>query len=253
VEYNPDPEFHMRKDSESKTPAKKKAAALRAQSAAAAATPVDVSAPPTPAKNVDVDAASRRSPSPMRDEDDRAISPVSTASSASEPPLAQKVKLNGVTHNKPGTPKVSAKGSGKPNTPREKADAPSVKDDKKLVTPKVKAENGREGSPPASANAPNSSSDASMANVVPQQVPSWLTGALQGMRGKYPDDRFEAILRRTTGNPPDWRIRCLDCPGKLYTPGPGESLSNYEVHLRNRQHRQRVNERLNVTSPPKNS
>lgn len=50
---------------------------------------------------------------------------------------------------------------------------------------------------------------------VPQQVPSWLTGALQSMRARYPDDRFEAILRRTTGNPPDWRIRCLDCPGKV--------------------------------------
>jgi len=48
-----------------------------------------------------------------------------------------------------------------------------------------------------------------------QQVPSWLTSALQDMRTKYPDDRFEAILRRTSGNPPDWRIRCLDCPGKV--------------------------------------
>ncbi len=31
---------------------------------------------------------------------------------------------------------------------------------------------------------------------------------------------------------------------QLYTPGPGETLSNYDVHLKNRQHRQRVNERL---------
>lgn len=259
VEYNPDPEYHMRKD-DSRTPAKKKAAALRAQSAAAAATPVDVSAPPTPAKNGDIESLSRRSPSPMKDDDDRAISPVSTASSASEPPLAQKVKLNGAAHAKSGTPRSSAgaketKGSVKPLTPREKADTPLVKEEKKSTTPNVKSENGGgpEGSPASSVHAPNSTSEVAppAATVVPQQVPTWLTGALHSMRTRYPEDRFEAILRRTTGNPPDWRIRCLDCPGKLYTPGPGESLSNYEVHLRNRQHRQRVNERVNP--PPKSS
>lgn len=160
----------MRKDSDTKTPAKKKAAALRAQSTAATATPVDVSAPPTPAKNGDVDAPSRRTPSPIRDEDDRAISPVSTASSASEPPLAQKIKLNGATHTKPGTPKVSAKGSMRPITPREKADLLSAKEDRKPSTPKVKAENGQEGSPPNSTRAANPTSEAaSTTNAVSER------------------------------------------------------------------------------------
>lgn len=156
----------MRKD-DSRTPAKKKAAAaLRAQSAAAAATPIDVSAPPTPAKNGDIETMSRRSPSPMKDEDDlRAISPVSTASSASEPPLAQKVKLNGAAH-KSGTPRSSGaketKGSVKPVTPRERVDTPVVKEEKKSMTPKVKSENGGggpEGSPASSVHAPNSTSE----------------------------------------------------------------------------------------------
>lgn len=40
------------------------------------------------------------------------------------------------------------------------------------------------------------------------------------------------------------RIRCLDCPGKLYTPGPGMTVENFEVHLRNRQHKERVEARL---------
>lgn len=40
------------------------------------------------------------------------------------------------------------------------------------------------------------------------------------------------------------RIRCLDCPGKLYTPGPGTTVENFEVHLRNRQHKERVEERV---------
>lgn len=40
------------------------------------------------------------------------------------------------------------------------------------------------------------------------------------------------------------RIRCLDCPGKLYTPGPATTVDNFEVHLRNRQHKERVEERV---------
>lgn len=39
------------------------------------------------------------------------------------------------------------------------------------------------------------------------------------------------------------RIRCLDCPGKLYTPGPATSVENFEVHLKNRVHKERVEER----------
>lgn len=43
------------------------------------------------------------------------------------------------------------------------------------------------------------------------------------------------------------RIRCHDCPGKLYTPGPAMTVDNFEVHLRNRQHKERVDERLAKT------
>jgi SWI/SNF-related matrix-associated actin-dependent regulator of chromatin subfamily B protein 1 len=40
------------------------------------------------------------------------------------------------------------------------------------------------------------------------------------------------------------RIRCLDCPGKLYTPGPGMTVENFEVHLKNKQHREKVEVRV---------
>lgn len=40
------------------------------------------------------------------------------------------------------------------------------------------------------------------------------------------------------------RIKCLDCPGKLYTPGPGEGVENFEVHLKNRKHRDEVEARV---------
>lgn len=40
------------------------------------------------------------------------------------------------------------------------------------------------------------------------------------------------------------RIRCHDCPGKLYTPGPDGTVENFKLHLNNRGHRMRVDERL---------
>lgn len=39
------------------------------------------------------------------------------------------------------------------------------------------------------------------------------------------------------------RIRCIDCPGKLYNAGPGHSVDNFQMHLNNRQHRQNVEKR----------
>ncbi|KAJ7938865.1 hypothetical protein B0H13DRAFT_1587353 [Mycena leptocephala] len=66
------------------------------------------------------------------------------------------------------------------------------------------------------------------------------------MQGKWINDRFELILRNGTNcaSSSEWRITCLDCPGKVYIFGPGETLSNFELHLRNSLHRQRVNDRM---------
>ncbi|RKO85989.1 hypothetical protein BDK51DRAFT_3424, partial [Blyttiomyces helicus] len=57
----------------------------------------------------------------------------------------------------------------------------------------------------------------------------------------YPDDAFEVVAKGKSG---DLRVKCSDCPGKLYQPGPGESLNNFEVHLKNRGHRANVNARI---------
>ena len=57
-------------------------------------------------------------------------------------------------------------------------------------------------------------------------------------------------LRPDAPPPPDTkfcyypRIKCKDCPGKLYTPGPGMGVENFEVHLKNRHHRERVQRRV---------
>jgi hypothetical protein len=40
------------------------------------------------------------------------------------------------------------------------------------------------------------------------------------------------------------RIRCHDCPGKLYTIGPETTVGNFEVHLKNQRHRERVDGRV---------
>lgn len=39
------------------------------------------------------------------------------------------------------------------------------------------------------------------------------------------------------------RIRCMDCPGKLYNAGPEHSVSNFELHLKNRVHTTNVAKR----------
>jgi SWI/SNF-related matrix-associated actin-dependent regulator of chromatin subfamily B member 1 len=40
------------------------------------------------------------------------------------------------------------------------------------------------------------------------------------------------------------RIRCLDCPGKLYVTGPGMTVESFEAHLKNKKHREMVEARL---------
>ncbi|KAL4916588.1 hypothetical protein BDW62DRAFT_202574 [Aspergillus aurantiobrunneus] len=94
--------------------------------------------------------------------------------------------------------------------------------------------------------------------------PSWLVAGLARLNQANPNDSFEAVMRYTAvdtetmqpvanaNSQPSQklkflylpRIRCHDCPGKLYTPGPGTTVDNFEVHLRNRQHKERVEERI---------
>ncbi|KAL8723042.1 MAG: hypothetical protein Q9225_000584 [Loekoesia sp. 1 TL-2023] len=94
--------------------------------------------------------------------------------------------------------------------------------------------------------------------------PQWLIQALQRLQQSYPDDQFEGTMRytavSTTTDQPVFlnidepqkdvkymyypRIRCLDCPGKMYTPGPEMGVNNFEVHLKNRLHREKVEERV---------
>ncbi|KAM6491559.1 hypothetical protein JOM56_012951 [Amanita muscaria] len=133
----------------------------------------------------DLTASRAQSPLPsMPADDDRAISPVSTAPSSSEPLLSQKVDGTG-SHAKiaaPVTAIPTAQGS-----PSLKAAHPT-------------------GTPPSS----------------PTKPPQWLTNTLQAMRAKYPNDRFELTTKKSTSTAPSknvgnprWRLKCLDCPRKV--------------------------------------
>jgi len=148
--------------------------------------------------------------------DDRPLSPVSTASSISEPPLAEQVKINGGSSGYNSNPSTPAK------TVREIGE---------------RSENGIE-SPSETISTPRSS------GATPSTAPEWLKRATEHLRAKYPGDEFDVVLRKIKRDrPPDWRIRCHDCPMMVYTTGPGSTLSNFEVHLRNRRHREKVMER----------
>ena len=102
--------------------------------------------------------------------------------------------------------------------------------------------------------------------------PAWLVAALDRFKHEevYANDLFEAFMRSSavdmnTGSqvpvpqagapvPPNVRffflprIKCLDCPGKLYTPGPDTTASNFEVHLKNKQHKEKVEARLRAAA-----
>jgi len=90
-------------------------------------------------------------------------------------------------------------------------------------------------------------------------------GLLDLQTQHHPNDSFEGLMRHSAvniqtdapcpapaaGQPTDhikWmylpRIRCHDCPGKLYTPGPGTTVEGFEVHLKNKQHREKVAARV---------
>lgn len=182
VEYNSTAEFHLNKIREAelaRTMARRKggAAALRAQNISASTPGADEAEPPSsppPPESVPETPARQVLP-----EIKRAVSPASSTSSDSEPPLAQRItRMNGSNH-----------ASSVP--PASTSSAPPVSHQP----------------PPVSHPAPPSSG----APASPAVAPQWLYNATQAMRAKYPDDLF--ILKRINGT--EWRIKCSDCPGKV--------------------------------------
>ncbi|KAJ2894718.1 hypothetical protein MKZ38_007295 [Zalerion maritima] len=94
--------------------------------------------------------------------------------------------------------------------------------------------------------------------------PKWLADCLRDMLKSWPDDNFEGTMKycavdidkdQVVSEVPNPlpknisymfipRIRCHDCPGKLYNPGPGLTIEKFRVHLTNNRHRQKVTMRV---------
>ncbi|KAF3938859.1 hypothetical protein ABW19_dt0207816 [Dactylella cylindrospora] len=77
-------------------------------------------------------------------------------------------------------------------------------------------------------------------------VPSWLREQVATLSRENRPAHFWAVMHHPNGDtlkPSEPRIRCLDCPDMLYFPGPGETLNNFRIHLRNIRHMNRVEAR----------
>ncbi|KAG8769144.1 SWI/SNF chromatin-remodeling complex subunit [Ceratobasidium sp. 428] len=109
----------------------------------------------------------------------------------------------------------------------------------------------RDTDQPASQNASPELQTSSLPKMDEVLPPQWMSDCLDTLQMTHPADRFTIIVKTDPQNAeepplPKFRLKCLDCPGKLYTPGPEQSLANFVVHLKNRTHRSRVNSRLAV-------
>ncbi|KAL2017022.1 hypothetical protein VTK56DRAFT_2666 [Thermocarpiscus australiensis] len=178
----------------------------------------------------------------IRDFNTRQALPAAAPSSAA-PPLA---------HQRSSSSAAPPSSMGPPSNPS----APSQHGPPKPNPPPLQGQLGRVPAPPPGPNG-------TTPNQPPPPPPDWLVTALQDLSKSYPNDAFEAIMRYcaldTNTNahvplplppgadiPPNiqfaWlpRIRCRDCPGKSYTAGPDTTVTNFEVHLKNKGHRERV-------------
>ncbi|CDZ96497.1 SWI-SNF chromatin remodeling complex, Snf5 subunit [Phaffia rhodozyma] len=105
--------------------------------------------------------------------------------------------------------------------------------------------------PTVSANMNGYVKPLSATRPAPPPPPSWIAIAADSLRKRYPDDNFQIIPKPRKNVLPstpvtEWRIKCFDCPGKVYDPGVGPELDNFVVHLNNRSHRGNVSARLSA-------
>ncbi|KAJ9110070.1 hypothetical protein QFC19_001741 [Naganishia cerealis] len=157
----------------------------------------------------------------------------------------------------------------------------SLKNDRKIQTPLVQSSKPLPNSTPETSKARSSTGrvSESPAKTTPvlstpgvpsirppaQRVashqpaePAWLSQLLGNLKAERPRERVQATWKGPPANPPPgtiitevdhWRIKCLDCQGKIYSLGPGETLQNFEKHLRNKQHLANVDARINSSKP----
>lgn len=152
--------------------------------------------------------------SPEDSSSSRSNSPVSTRSAS---PVKKKKVKTPVPVSQP--PQLSSKIQPQvpPQPPQQQLQSQGSTSS---LSPKPPAAllNGRPTSASGSAPPPNAASP-----PPPTAAPQWLADAMATLRSNYPNDNFDLALRKypagTVAPPiPEWRIKCLDCPGKVSSP-----------------------------------
>ena len=167
-------------------------------------------------------AIKRTASSHLRNQDeDETMSPVSSAaSSESEAPLATRIapslKPNGASAKKDRDEERrrqrEAEEREREREEREKKEGGKKEEKEEKKPASSRAAETPTGSSAAAAGGGGSGSQAR------QGPPDWLMAARHAMQKKYPNDRFDILLRKTASSTPEWRIKCLDCPGKVRFP-----------------------------------
>lgn len=144
--------------------------------------------------------------------DDQPLSPVSTASSTSEAPLAEQVKINGGSSGYNSNPSTPAKTTHEiPERSENGAETPSTE------TP----------SAPRTLNTAVRFLRIDLRRFIgltagagfaqPSTAPDWLKREAERLLAKYPGSMIEVVLRKLKPDKPaEWRIRCRDCPPMVW-------------------------------------
>ncbi|CAO3671370.1 unnamed protein product [Umbelopsis ramanniana] len=93
---------------------------------------------------------------------------------------------------------------------------------------------------PTPHNIPKPEAELPEGATIAKHLLDWMPSKKRILQTRNPHDVFD-IVQLDNG---DYKVFCYDCPNKLYTIGPNETLKNFEVHLRNRSHRNSVEARL---------
>lgn len=93
---------------------------------------------------------------------------------------------------------------------------------------------------PTPRNVPKPEAELPEGCKIAEDLLDWMPSKKRILESRNPHDVFD-IVQLENG---DYKVFCYDCPNKLYTIGPNETLKNFEVHLRNRSHRNSVEARL---------
>ncbi|KAF2671079.1 SNF5-domain-containing protein [Microthyrium microscopicum] len=197
--------------------------------------------------------------------------------SASEPPQTLIVKLKvakDILRQFKQNPKLrldrlrASGGPSRGNTPHRRASNTPIMANKALgASPAVSTASKAEGPWSYDEKGRVTLSQYPQPGQEPPPIPGWLEIEVKNVREQYPHDAFEAFMKLTGYDKSDpaasvllkpeqlisdkpkpshitlqWqpRVKCLDCPGRAYNTGEGQTLRNFEVHLKNRKHKEIV-------------